>query len=144
MILLSNKSKVKSYLLLYGYWFSHTAQIENENLKTKMMKRIFLLLISSMLLFSCSKDEAVSTVGSIYGVVSDAVNGEPIRNVSVTLSPSNLTTATGSDGHYEFIDLPEGQYKVQCTSAKYQTNSRQITVSLGKVCRVIFSSLPLL
>ncbi len=95
------------------------------------MKRLLLLALCLATLFSCSQNEAPSIFCNIYGIVSDASSGEPIRNASVTLSPTNLTTVTGADGHYEFTDLDEGQYKVQCSATGYQTNSRQISVHAG-------------
>lgn len=95
------------------------------------MKRLLLLALCSATLFSCSQNEAPSIFCNIYGIVSDASSGEPIRNASVTLSPTNLTTVTGADGHFEFTDLDEGQYKIQCSATGYHTNSRQISVHAG-------------
>lgn len=69
--------------------------------------------------------------GSIYGIVSDAESGEPVRGASVVLSPTNFSTVTGSDGHYEFTDLEAGQYKIQVQAHGYNTNSRQISVVPG-------------
>lgn len=82
---------------------------------------------------SCSED-VVSTFGSVYGIVTDAETGEPLRNVSVTLSPGNETTVTGNDGHYEFADLEAGLYKLQFSLYGYATTSRQVTVVAGKRC----------
>ncbi len=96
------------------------------------MKKIFLLLsiVAIITTTACSEDE-VPMFGGVYGIVSDAETGEPIRNASIVLSPSNLTTVTGSDGHYEFSDLTAASYKVQCSANGYNTNSRQVTVYAG-------------
>ena len=57
--------------------------------------------------------------------------GDPIRGASVVLSPGNRTTVTGSDGHFEFLNLEATQYKIQVSANGYVTNSRQITVLAG-------------
>lgn len=95
------------------------------------MKKILLMLMCMITMVACSNEEIV-TNGDIYGIVTDASNGEPIRNATVTLSPGNLTTITGNDGHYEFIDIEPGQYKVMASSTGYVTNIHQISVVSGK------------
>ena len=101
--------------------------------KTKSMKKIFfyVLLLVAAGLMSCSEEEPTSMLGRVYGIVSDLETGEPIRGVSVTLSPSNLTTVTGSDGHYEFIDVEPGQYKIHCQASGYLSNSKSVVVTAG-------------
>ena len=78
----------------------------------------------------CSEDE-VPTFGGVYGIVSDSETGSALRNAEVVLSPGNLSTVTGVDGHYEFKDLDAGQVKVQVSSAGYVTDSRQVTIAPG-------------
>lgn len=88
------------------------------------------LLMAALLAGGCSEDETPG-FGSIYGIVSDADTSQPIYGASVTLSPGNLSTTTGHDGHFEFTDLEPGQYKVAVIASGYLTDSRQITVSAG-------------
>lgn len=88
------------------------------------------LLVFGCALAGCSEDETPG-FGSIYGVVSDANTGQPVYGARVTLSPGNFSTSTGSDGHYEFVDLAPGQYKIQAQATDYQTNSSQILVNAG-------------
>jgi len=78
----------------------------------------------------CSEDE-VPTFGGVYGIVSDSETGSALRNAEVVLSPGNLSTVTGVDGHFEFKNLDPGQVKVQVSSAGYVTDSRQVTVVPG-------------
>lgn len=106
------------------------------------MKKFLVSLLSTVLLFSCATDEEPSTLGGVYGIISDVVSGEPIRNVSVVISPGNLTAVTGADGHYEFVDLEAGQYTVQCSAMGYQTNSRQIIVPAGNVVMCDIALMP--
>ena len=83
-----------------------------------------------LLTVGCSEDE-VPTFGGVYGIVSDSETGSALRNAEVVLSPGNLSTVTGVDGHFEFKDLDPGQVKVQVSSAGYVTDSRQVTVVPG-------------
>lgn len=97
------------------------------------MKKVFFyaLLLVAAGLMSCSEEETTSMLGTVYGIVSDMETGEPIKGASVTLSPSNLTTVTGSDGHYEFIDVEPGQYKIHCQASGYLSNSKSVVVTAG-------------
>ncbi|MCM1151319.1 MAG: carboxypeptidase regulatory-like domain-containing protein [Alistipes sp.] len=89
-----------------------------------------LLCFAGLLCCNCSEDETPST-GSVYGIITNSETGDPIRNAEVILSPGNTTTISGNDGHYEFLDLEPGQYKIQVQANGYGSNSRQISVALG-------------
>lgn len=97
-----------------------------------MKKLLFLLTCCSigLLNIGCSEDETPG-FGSVYGIVTDANTHQPIYGASVVLSPGNFSSTTGQDGHYEFVDLEPGQYKIQVQSNGYYTNSRQIRVNPG-------------
>lgn len=97
------------------------------------MKKLFqfaALLIFGCALTGCSGDETPG-FGSIYGLVTNANTGQPVYGATVTLSPGNFSTTTGSDGRYEFVDLEPGQYKIQVQATDYQANSSQIQVNAG-------------
>ncbi|MBR4391748.1 MAG: carboxypeptidase regulatory-like domain-containing protein [Bacteroidales bacterium] len=87
-----------------------------------------------MLFVGCTEDE-YTLFGSINGVVTDINTGEPIGNVSLTLSPSGKTSVTGSDGNYEFIDLEAAQYKIQARHAEYKTDTKTVNVLAGETVR---------
>lgn len=95
------------------------------------MKKFLLMLMCMITMVACSDEEIVIN-GDVYGIVTDASNGEPIRNATVTLSPGNLATITGNDGHYEFTDIEPGQYKVMASSTGYVTDTHQISIVSGK------------
>lgn len=84
-----------------------------------------------VLLAGCAKD-VVETTGSIYGIVNDADNGEPVSGAHVSLNPGGLTANTGSDGRYELSGLEPGQYTVQVSKTGYKTNSKRINVVAGQ------------
>ena len=96
------------------------------------MKKLFYILpLLGLLFFTACEEELPNTLGNIYGIVGDMETGDPIRGASVTLSPGNRSTVTGSDGHFEFLNLEAAQYKIQVSANGYVTNSRQITVLSG-------------
>ena len=65
-----------------------------------------------LIVTGCAKDE-VDTTGTIYGIVNDADNGEPVSGVYVVLNPRGKTTNTGSDGRFEFLDMEPGHRPLQ-------------------------------
>lgn len=82
-------------------------------------------------LLAC-KDDVIETTGSIYGIVNDVDNGEPVSGAHVVLNPGGKTTNTGSDGRYEFLDMDPGQYTIQISKSGYKTNTKRISVVAGK------------
>lgn len=97
------------------------------------MKKIFqfaICLLIGCASAGCSEDETPG-FGSVYGIVTDAETSQPVYGATVVLSPGNLSTTTGMDGHYEFVDLEPGQYKIQVQAPGYQVNSSQIQVNAG-------------
>ena len=99
------------------------------------MKRISLLgyslMVMMLLAVSCTKEPEILT-GSIYGEVTDAQTGEPIRGVQVSLTPGGMATTTGSDGAYEFLNLDVAQYQLQAQKTDYVTNTKRVSVVVGK------------
>lgn len=89
------------------------------------------ILLFGGLLHSCAKDE-VETMGTIYGIVNDSDNGEPIQDAHVALAPYGKTINTGSDGSYEFPEMEPGQYTIQISKSGYKTNTKRISVVAGE------------
>ena len=108
-----------------------------------MKKFLTLLTIALSLVIinhSCKpdpEDELLQESGSIYGVVTDFATGEPVKNANVQLRPSGETTLTGSDGRYEFLDLPNGNYSITVSKAEYTDliDDFVITVKTGRSMR---------
>ena len=98
------------------------------------MKKLFLLAIMALMFVGCTEDE-YTLFGTISGTVTDVNTGEPIGNVTLTLSPSGKSTTTGSDGNYEFIDLTAMQYKIQARHVSYKTDTKTVNVLAGEIVR---------
>jgi len=65
--------------------------------------------------------------GSIYGIVSDAISGEPVENVEIFLEPVNfplgteVVKTTDEEGLYSFGIVLPGNYKIIAQSSNYGT-----------------------
>lgn len=100
-----------------------------------MRKIISVLCLFASLSFSSCTQDVYTLTGSINGIITDASTGEPVANVTVTLSPSGKSATTGSDGNYEFVDLEAIQYKIQVRHADYKTDTKTVSVLAGDVVR---------
>lgn len=90
-----------------------------------------LYLALALLLAGCAKDE-VPLTGDVYGRITDAQTGEPVKSATVTLIPGGISTTTGGEGYFEFNDLEPGQYTLQISKSGYQTDAKQITIVAGQ------------
>jgi len=68
------------------------------NMKKTCLKFLYLLLGLAVVV-ACAKDEEVFT-GNIMGKVTDAVTGEVLQGVTVTITPTGTSRTTGSDGYF--------------------------------------------
>ena len=93
----------------------------------KVCLKCLYLLIGFAVVVACTKDEEVFT-GNILGKVTDAVTGEVLQGVTVTITPGGLSRTTGSDGYFEFRDLEPKQYEIQARKSGFNTNSKTVTV----------------
>ena len=92
------------------------------------MNKILISTVSvvfTALLVGCAKSAEPET-GSLFGTIYDFETNNPVKGASVLLSPGTQTTSVGDDGHYEFINLQAGQYKITVRANGYQSNSRQV------------------
>lgn len=101
---------------------------------TKKFFVILTLVLSVIVCNQCTK-KVYDTTGSINGIVNDLTSGEPIGGVSISLSPSGKTIATGSDGSFEFTELEPQLYKIQAMHANYKTNTKTVNVIAGETVR---------
>jgi len=98
------------------------------------MKKLFLFALFALMFAGCTEDE-YTLFGKVIGTMTDATTGEPISNVTMTLSPSGKSATTGSDGIFEFNDLEAVQYKMQARHANYKTDTKTVTVLAGEIVR---------
>lgn len=91
------------------------------------------VMLTSLVWSGCSKDFDENT-GSIYGIVTDKANGKAVENANVILIQTGEATLTGSDGMYEFLNIPDGEYSIKVTKQEYTDliDDYIIVVSGGK------------
>ena len=77
----------------------------------------------------------VETTGDVYGTVQDAKTGNPLDNCSVVLNPSGLSTTTGSNGSFRFVNVEGGEYSLHVSRSGYISNSANVTVVPGSDIR---------
>lgn len=106
-----------------------------------MKKILFLYLLVLPVFLSCSKEE-YDSFGTLYGVVSDVKTGEPLNNVTVTLSPGGSTILTGSNGQFEYVSLTPQQYTITVQKANYQTNRKDVTAIVGEKVQINITMTP--
>ena len=58
-------------------------------------------------------------LANLYGKVTDALTGQPISGVLVSLN--SWTVSTDSSGYYAFIEMEPGGYVLQFSKENYQT-----------------------
>ena len=80
---------------------------------------ITLMLFAIVMLWHGCTTVPENSESLLYGIVTDFDTGEPVKNANIQLRPSGETTLTGSDGTYEFQNLPEGEYKITVSKSEY-------------------------
>lgn len=74
--------------------------------KTMIMRRIFLILVVVMAIFSA---QAQTQTGNIEGVIT-TTDGSPVSNVNVTIKGLRKHAVTNAKGAFEFKNIPYGHY----------------------------------
>lgn len=90
-----------------------------------MFKRAFLILITAFAIV------AVHAQGVISGTVLDK-NSQSLPGATLRLDKYNRYTITDQNGHYEFLNVPNGDYQVTVSYIGYNTESKPTSVSTSK------------
>lgn len=98
--------------------------------------RFSLLVIVAACLFTACKPESYDTYGNIVGTVIDVDSGEPVQQVTVTLTPTGKNTYTGTDGMFDFPELEAQQYTVTVQKSDYEGNRKIVNVVAGETTNV--------
>lgn len=92
-----------------------------------MKKTIFILLLCHICM--CMAAENVAATCRLTGRVTDAVDGEPLIGVSISIVELGKVTVTDINGHYEFAQLPERTVTMQVSYVGHQTIIETIHLS---------------
>ncbi|MCX6225683.1 MAG: carboxypeptidase-like regulatory domain-containing protein, partial [Bacteroidia bacterium] len=93
-----------------------------------MSKTLFLFI----LLLSLSATQSFSQTGSITGVVTDSLTGQPVVNLTVFIPSTTFGTTTNQKGEYLLEMLNQGDYILMFRHLSYPSTSRFITIEPGK------------
>ena len=79
----------------------------------------------------------ISSLGTIWGIVTDSSTGDPISGANVT-ADTVASDTTNEDGYYWITDVEPGNYTVTASAAGYQTSSETTTVLPGETTPLNF------
>ncbi len=77
--------------------------------------------------------------GSIRGVVTNEINGDPVEGVAVTITQLRRNVETNENGVYEFTDVPPGRYTIITHIEGFSDQARNIALTGGVTGSVDFS-----
>lgn len=89
-----------------------------------------LLLWAFTLLFSIIA--FAQKTGVISGKITDSEGNLSLPGATVTLDQNNRYTVSNQIGNYEFLNVPEGTYKIKVEYIGFQTSEQEVTVTAGK------------
>ncbi len=102
------------------------------------MYRFFLLMIFSLCVLSCEKEEADPRVGSIAGIVVDEL-AEEESPCQIKLMKGNEeieTVTTEARGRFRFLNVPVGRYEILAKNSQGHKNSLSIEVLKSKITTI--------
>src|SRR6187397_867181 len=94
---------------------------------TLLMRIILLVFVLAM---SVARASAQDVTATVRGVIVDARDGSPLRDVSVRLQ-GGKTTVTGDDGRFELTEVPAGTRELYVSVVDYMLVKRTIVVPGG-------------
>lgn len=100
---------------------------------------LIFLLASAVFISGCSSgekdDKGIS--GTVAGIVTDSVTGNPIEGVTVSIG--TFSAVTDSKGRYGMDSVPDGKKTLTATKDGYQNYSGTVDVFVGEVTIKSFS-----
>jgi hypothetical protein len=93
------------------------------------MKKNILLLC---LLLPVSVFTAIAQTGSVSGVVTDSLTGQPVVNLTVFIPNTTMGTTTDQQGNYHLNKVNPGDYILMFRHLSYPSVSRPIAIEPGK------------
>ncbi len=93
-----------------------------------MNKVIFIIAI----LLTQALTSGFSQTGSVYGVVTDSLTGQPVVNLTVFIPSTTSGTTTDEKGEYHLGRLSPGDYVLMFRHVSYPSFFRLVTIASGK------------
>lgn len=104
------------------------------------MKTFFYAILSIFVLLSTIYVVQVraQSTGGLSGRVTDAISGEALPGVNITLSGTVLGAATDANGQFAIQRIPIGAYPVRVTMIGYKHAEQYVTIQPNQTTSVIF------
>lgn len=101
------------------------------------MKIRYLSICFLLLLFACSKKDALPIEGTLTGKVFNTIDKQPIQGAKINLKQSNnnqaiSSTNTDSNGGFTFDKLSANNYTLEITANGYEFVEEKVTVKAGE------------
>ncbi len=85
----------------------------------------------------------LGSVGTLTGIVTNAVNGNPIRGATISVVGLTLSTTSDESGLYTLENVPEGIQTVNASSGFFYTSTNDhVVIRAGETTTVHFSLSP--
>jgi len=70
--------------------------------------------------------------GTIQGKVTEAATGNPLTGANVYIQDTRMGSVTDSDGFFEIVRVPPGNYALQISFVGYKAEERTVTIGAGQ------------
>lgn len=103
---------------------------------------VIALVAMTLCLTHCASNEE-ELYGTISGTVTDADTHEPLKGVSITITPQGETKVTGSDGTFSFQEVIPEEQTLTYKHENYESDTKKVSVSAGTNSRADMVLVPL-
>lgn len=77
--------------------------------------------------------------GSVKGIITDGVNGEPLIGATVVVQGTTKGSVTDFDGNYEITGITAGSYKLLVSYTGYASQTIEVTIANGQTATADFA-----
>src|SRR5690606_35095569 len=89
-------------------------------------------LLYSMIILLFSAVSWAQNSGNISGKITDSEGNLSLPGARITLDQGNRYTISDQIGNFQFLNVPEGTYKVTVNYMGFQPSEQEVTVEAGK------------
>lgn len=103
-----------------------------------MKQKALLLFMTLVLTTNVFAQRKEVKTGVISGKIIDEEENTSLPGAAVLLDGGNKYTISGQHGDYEFLNVPEGTYKISVSYMGYATQEKEVTLSSGAFLEIPF------
>jgi TonB-dependent starch-binding outer membrane protein SusC len=95
------------------------------------MRAVCMTLFATVLVMFAAVPAAAQQTGTVTGIVTDAMTGQPLVGVQIQIAGTNLGGLTGTNGRYLLTRIPAGEQNVRAIIIGYAQATETVTVPAG-------------